>query len=73
MDVFFAHTTTADWYNVGQVSIEILPDEILLNILDFYIEAQRRSDQGIQACHTLVYARRRWRNIVLGSPRRLNL
>jgi hypothetical protein len=40
-DVLFAHTTTADWCNVlayvGQVSIDILPDDILLDILDLYI------------------------------------
>jgi hypothetical protein len=43
----FAHTTTADWYNVGQVSIDILPDENFLNTLDLDTEAQRHSDQGI--------------------------
>jgi hypothetical protein len=37
-DVFFAHATTADWCNVGQVSIGILPNDILPDIFDFILK-----------------------------------
>jgi hypothetical protein len=36
-------------------------------------QARRRSSEGIEAWHTLVHVCRHWRNIVFGSPLRLNL
>ena len=46
----------------------MLPDLALLNIFDFYlIDAHR------EAWQTLVLLCRQWRNIVFGSPRRLDL
>jgi F-box-like len=66
----------ADWCNVayvGQVSIDILPDDILLDILHLYIESQSHSNPWIETWDSLVYVCRRWRNVVLESPRRLNL
>jgi hypothetical protein len=49
------------------VTINILPEDALLEIFDFYVDETRT------AWHTLVHVCRKWRNIVFGSPRRLNL
>ncbi len=74
MSVFFSRAMTADWRGVGQVSIDILPDDVLVDIFDLHIhQAQRYSSQGIETWRTLVHVSRRWRNVALGSPRRLNL
>ena len=47
----------------------MLPDLALLEIFDFYVA----KIPGISAWHTLVHVCRKWRNIVFGCPRRLNL
>ena len=60
---------TTDKCGVGQGTIDILPDDALLCVFDFYI-AQA---SGVEAWHTLVHVCRRWRILVFGSPRRLNL
>ena len=55
----------------GQVSpIDVLPDDVLLAIFDFYLV--RRKD-GMDAWQSLVHVCRRWRCVVFGSPCRLNL
>jgi len=53
----------------GQVTIDILPDDALLYVFDFYLDESTQ----IEAWHTLIYVCRRWRILVFGSPRRLNL
>ena len=54
------------------VTVDILPDVALLEIFHFYVDdAHARSD--LKAWHTLVHMCRKWRNVVFGSPRRLNL
>ena len=60
---------TFDWYHVAQATMDMLPDVALLEIFHFYV------DQGpwMTAWHTLVHVCRKWRNVVFGSPRRLNL
>jgi hypothetical protein len=60
---------TFDWYNVAQVTMDILPDVALLKIFDFYVDRYPRRT----AWYTLVHVCRKWRNVVFGSPRRLNL
>src|SRR6266852_944202 len=57
-----------------------LPDEVLLEIFDFYIISYEGSHilsdefkKATDAWQTLVHVCRQWRNLVLGSPRRLNL
>jgi hypothetical protein len=71
-------TTTVDWSDVGQVPIDMLPDDVsidvlsddaLLGIFDFYVH----ETQGTNRWMTLVHVCQRWRNIILGSPRGLNL
>jgi hypothetical protein len=46
----------------------MLPDVALLKIFDFY-----EDEEQIEAWHTLVHVCRKWRNVVFGSPLRLNL
>jgi hypothetical protein len=50
-------------YDVGLV--DLLPDDVLLAIFDFCAD--------LEAWQTLVHVCRRWRIVVLESPRRLNL
>jgi len=50
------------------MTIDVLPDVALLGIFDFY------TDEGqVEEWHTLVHVCRRWRIVVFGSPRRLDL
>jgi hypothetical protein len=46
----------------------MLPDVALLGIFEFYMD-----ERQIEEWHTLVHVCRKWRIIVFGSPRRLNL
>ena len=73
MYVLFAHypAISVDCCDVGQaqLTIDTLPDDALLYVFDFYL-AQASE---VEAWHTLVHVCRRWRNLVFGSPRRLNV
>ena len=51
------------------MTIEVLPDDALLGIFDFYVAQAGK----IEAWFILVHVCQRWRNIVLAYPRRLNL
>ncbi|KAH9963620.1 hypothetical protein BC827DRAFT_1383141 [Russula dissimulans] len=52
-----------------QVTFGTLPDDVLLEIFDFYVvEAE-----DVDGWHTLVHVCRRWRNVVFSAPRRLEL
>ena len=55
--------------------IDVLPDDVLLEIFDFYVNMSPRflGKMAIEGWQTLVHVCRRWRSLVLGSPRRLNL
>jgi hypothetical protein len=56
----------------GQVPINVLPDDALLEIFDFYVhrlETRWKKDDWI----TLVHVCQKWRNIVFRSSRLLNL
>ena len=57
------------------IRIDVLPDDVLLEIFDSYTNTLLpfRSQPDIDAWKTLVHVCQRWRNLVLGSPRRLNL
>ena len=50
----------------------MLPDDILIEIFDFYVDGDFKNEK-IQDWMTLVHVCRRWRIIVFQSPRRLNL
>ena len=56
------------WCNVARMTIDMLPDVALLRIFDFYVE-----EGQIETWQTLVHVCREWRNIIFGSPRRLDL
>ena len=66
------------WRDAGQViQINILPDDVLLEIFYFHVGTSQSyaygDKMGIQAWQSLVHVCRRWRTLVLGSPRQLNL
>jgi hypothetical protein len=56
------------------MSIDVLPDEVLLVIFDF-CEAHEdpNAKQDIEAWQSLVHVCKRWRSVVFGSPNRLDL
>ena len=60
---------TFDWCNVARARMDMLPDVALLEIFHFYVD----QDPWITEWHTLVHVCRKWRNVVFGSPRRLDL
>ena len=51
------------------MTIDVLPDDVLLNVFDCYVSEAPE----VEAWHLLVHVCRRWRSIVFGSPRRLDL
>ena len=55
------------------MSINMLPDYVLLEIFDFFAANHRPITEEMQEWQTLVHVCRRWRSVVFGSPRRLNL
>jgi hypothetical protein len=59
------------------IPIDVLPDDVLLLIFDFYVVDQDLSGptkkRTVEAWQALVHVCRRWRSVVFGSPRRLNL
>ena len=64
------------------ISIDMLFDDVLLEIFDIYMNENEDSDEDlddedfkaeVEKWQTLVHVCRRWRSIVFGSPRRLNL
>ena len=60
----------------GQVMrIDVLPDDVLLEIFGFHVDIYPgyENKTGVEAWQSLVHVCRRWRNLVFGSPRRLNL
>ena len=56
-------------------SIDMLPDDVLLEIFDFLVEGEvdRPFIVYIKRWQTLVHVCRRWRSLVFKSPRRLHL
>jgi len=66
---------TADRFcrDLGQVTIDVLPDNALLEIFDFYKGDITNHINFKWGWEKLVQVCRRWRHVVFGSPRRLNL
>jgi hypothetical protein len=54
-------------------SIDELPDEVLLEIFDFCVDEDAFEKEDVEAWQPLVHVCQRWRSVVFGSPRRLNL
>jgi len=63
--------TMADQCDVGQsqVTINILPDDILIEIFVHFVDQVKRN----KAWHTLVHVCQRWRSVVFSSTNRLDL
>jgi hypothetical protein len=54
--------------------IDILPDDVLLGIFDFYMDVYAPfAKTEVEAWQLLVHVCQRWRSLVFRSPRRLNL
>jgi hypothetical protein len=55
--------------------IDVLPDDVLLEIFDFYVKMDSRFNlkASTEKWQLLVHVCRRWRSVVLGSPHILNL
>ena len=53
--------------------VNILHDDALLAIFDYCVGQDGFEKEEIEAWQTLVHVCRRWRTVVFGSPRRLNL
>ena len=55
--------------------IDLLPDDILLEIFDFYVDmsSEYGGNYAMKSWQLLVHVCRRWRSIVFVSPRRLDL
>jgi hypothetical protein len=63
------HRTITDWCDIGQVTIDILADDILLCIFNVYVNGRYKREEW----RTLVHVCRRWRTLVFGSPHHLNI
>jgi hypothetical protein len=57
------------------IQIDLLPDDVLLEIFDFYVKKRSLFDTKteVEKWQSLVHVCRRWRRVVFGSPNRLNL
>ena len=66
---FKFHATATDCCVIGHLTINILPDELLLATFDFYVCGAEDKGRWV----ALVHVCRRWRNIVFASPHRLDL
>ena len=57
------------------IQIDVLPDDVLLEIFDSYMHSfpSYSSRTATDHWHPLVHVCQRWRNVVLESPRRLDL
>ena len=78
MSFFLRNVCPLTRCDVGQVVlIDRLPDVALLSIFDFYVEEDldtyQPTKKRIEVWQTLVHVCRRWRCIVFGFPRGLNL
>ena len=65
---------TADAGENWRKTIEVLPEDVLLEIFDFYrLDAMVQSEGRPWKWHRLAHVCRKWRVVVFGSPRRLGL
>jgi hypothetical protein len=61
---------------LDRMAIDVLPDVVLLEMFDYYVNQVREEDSPdvtVESWRTLVHVCRNWRSVVFGSPRRLNL
>ena len=73
-DAEFKQNKSLTLYNCfGTGAIGRAPDEVLLDIFDFYRQAVMDTQDGNWRWRTLAHVCRRWRHLVITSPRRLDL
>jgi F-box-like len=65
--------TTADRFDVGQVTIDTLPDDVLLTPFDFFRTEYARFSDLVWGWEQLAHVCRRWRSIIFALPQRLQL
>ncbi len=53
--------------------IDVLPDDVLIGIFDFYVNPSCGVKAEIEKWQSLVHVCRRWRSLIFRSPRRLDL
>jgi hypothetical protein len=64
--------TTANWCDIGRATIDILPDDVLLDIFDCYA-TEAGQHCKYEEWQMLVHVCQKWRYVVFWSPLRLNL
>ena len=64
--------TTVKGCDIGRVTIDILPDDIVLEIIDFSV-TEADEDEAYEEWHILAHVCQKWRYVVFQSPLRLNL
>ena len=71
----YSPATTANQCNIGITTIDILPDDVLLEIFDFFyvFEPNLFNLKSVGWWQRLAHVCRKWRNIIFEAPRRLNL
>jgi len=65
--------SNADPSDLGLVTIDVLPDDVLVEVFSFYLYVDRSWYTSGITWHALIRVCRRWRYLVFASPRRLNL
>jgi hypothetical protein len=64
----------ADCRGIGKTTANKLPDDVLLDVFEFYLNDNNTHGLGnLKGWHTLVHVCGRWRDVVFASPRGLNL
>ena len=56
---------------IGPVTIDMIPEDVLLEIIDWYLDDN--DFYNMEGWQTIVHVCRKWRDVVFGSPLRLNL
>ena len=68
----FCRAITTNWCDIGRVTIDILPGDVLLEIFDYYV-TEAYEDLAFEEWQILVQVCQKWRYVVFQSPLRLNL
>jgi hypothetical protein len=64
--------TTANWCDIGRVTVDILPEDVLLEIFDCHMAEANEAGEN-EEWEILVHVCQKWRYVVFRSPLRLNL
>ena len=64
--------TTVKGCDIGRVTIDILPDDIVLEVFDYFVTGADE-DEAYEEWHILAHVCQKWRYVVFQSPLRLNL